>query len=310
MKKSIHHLRKILPYLVFCFFFVVLSCNIFAQEVVGISVGYEFIPFTKFADPDPTVPGMEDVELQLNTISVGAAFPLSFAEGKTLILNSINYSRIGFNWKNFDTATMGPRIDQAHSISYTAFLLQTLTDRWTLVMVVTPGLASDFEGEISTDDFTFDGVIGAMRVFGDKKNFTLGSGLAYTRDFGTPLPLPFIYIDWDITSKLNANGLLPQYLDVTYNLHPVIDIGVLASVNGNRYHGDPDKFTADNPQMKYSLGTIGPKAQIHIAKWVHLNVEGGYTLFRNFEFWDGPDKVSSFDMEQTYYLRASTVIGM
>jgi len=259
MKMSKKNIGKYFLYLILWFVFSGVGGLVYAQEAIGISVGYEFIPYTKFADPDPTIPGMEDVELQLNTISIGAAFPLSFSEGKTLLRNQINYHRIGFNWENY-VSGMGPRIDQAHSIQYTAFLLQTLTDRWTLVMVVTPGLASDFEGKLSTDDITFDGVIGAMRAFGEKKNFTLGSGLAYTRDFGTPIPFPFIYIDWDITSKFNANGLLPQYLDITYKLHPVIDIGILASINGNRYHGDPDKFTTDNPQMKYSLGTVGPKA--------------------------------------------------
>jgi len=128
MRISIHNVGKILPYLiVLCFILVGLCCNVFAQEAIGISVGYEFIPYTKFADPDPSVPGMEDVELQLNTISIGAAFPLSFSEGNTLILNQINYQRIGFNWKNY-VSGMGPRIDQAHSIQYTAFLLQTLTE--------------------------------------------------------------------------------------------------------------------------------------------------------------------------------------
>ncbi len=117
MKKVFHNPRVVLPYLFALFFYLAgLGRNVFAQEAIGISVGYEYIPFTKFADPDPNVPGMEDVELQLNTISVGAALPLSFAEGKTLLLNSIGYSRIGFNWKNFDTATMGPRIDQIRHI--------------------------------------------------------------------------------------------------------------------------------------------------------------------------------------------------
>jgi hypothetical protein len=193
-------------------FFVGVSGNVFAQEVVGISVGYEFIPYVKFADPDP---GMEDVKLQLNTISIGAAFPLSFNEGKTLLLNQLSYQRIGFNWKNWDSGTMGSRIDQAHSIKYTAFLIQTLNDRWKLVMVVVPGLASDFEGKVSTDDFTLDGIVGAMRAFGEKKNFTLGSGLAYTRDFGTPIPMPFLYYDWDISPKLSSTGLLPMNLEVT-----------------------------------------------------------------------------------------------
>ncbi len=69
-----------------------------AQEAIGVSVGYEYIPHVNFTDP---APGMEDVELQLNTWSFGAAFPLSFGEGNTLLLNSVNYQRLGFNYKGW-----------------------------------------------------------------------------------------------------------------------------------------------------------------------------------------------------------------
>ncbi len=62
--------------------------------------------------------------------------------------------------------------------------------------------------------------------------------------------------------------------------------------------------------MKYSLATVGPKVQIHFTEWLHLNLEGGYTIFRNFSFFDGPNEAQNYDMENTFYLRASTVIGM
>jgi hypothetical protein len=90
----------------------------------------------------------------------------------------------------------------------------------------------------------------------------------------------------------------------------VIDAGLRASIGGNRYHGDPDRFGVDNPQMKYSLTTVGPKVQIHFTERLHLNLEGGYTIFRNFSFFDGPTEASNFDMENAFCLRASTVIGM
>jgi hypothetical protein len=277
-----------------------------AQEAIGVSVGYEYIPHVNFADPET---GMEDVEIQLNTWSIGAAFPLSFAEGNTLLLNSVNYQRLGFNYKGWQSG-FGERVTQTHSISYSAFLLQTLTERWKLVMSVVPGIASDLEGELSTYDFTLSAIAGAMRAFGEKGTFTLGAGLAYTWDFGDPFPMPFLYVDWNIGSKLNINGIIPANLAITYKLLSFIDVGLLASIDGNRYHGDPDKFGVDNPQMKISLATVGPNVQIHFTEWLHLNLEGGYTIIRNFSFWDGPTEDSNYDMENTFYLRASTVIGM
>lgn len=43
----------------------------------------------------------------------------------------------------------------------------------------------------------------------------------------------------------------------------VIDVRLLANIGGNLYHGDSDRFGVDNPQMKYSLATVGLKVQIH-----------------------------------------------
>jgi hypothetical protein len=62
--------------------------------------------------------------------------------------------------------------------------------------------------------------------------------------------------------------------------------------------------------MKYSVGTVGPVATIHFTEWLHLNLEGGYTVYRNFSFWDGATEAANYDMENTYYIRATTVIGM
>ena len=81
-------------------------------------------------------------------------------------------------------------------------------------------------------------------------------------------------------------------------------------VKGNRYHGDSDVWDVDNPQMMHTTASVGPTAQVHFSKWLHLNLDGGYVFVHNFEFRDGDNVERSLDMERTGYLRAGLQIGM
>jgi hypothetical protein len=78
---------------------------------------------------------------------------------------------------------------------------------------------------------------------------------------------------------------------------------------GNRYHGDPDIYDVDNPQMRYSVITVGPSARIHLSKVVHLNIEGGFIPFHRAEFYDGNKKDSDYSVKASGYLRAGIQIG-
>jgi hypothetical protein len=177
-----------------------------------------------------------------------------------------------------------------------------------MVAVLAPGVASDFAAEITGDDFTFQGIFGFIRGLGE--NFQVGAGLSYIREFGPPLPLPFIYFDWNDGSNLSANGILPTNLDVSYRLAPQIGLGLSLKFSGNRYHGDPRRYGVDNPQLEYSEGTVSPTAQFHFAEWIHLNAEGGYAFYRNFRFLDGAEEAASYDMEGTMYARGGIVLGI
>jgi hypothetical protein len=285
-----------------------MSSNTAAQDIIGISVAYDFFPYRNLANPAAGT-FEEDLEIQLNTLSFQASFPLVFAKGKTLVLNHLNYDRIGFDYRNWDHDEAGDQDpDAAYSVKYTIFLIRTYSQRWQLIAAATPGLASDFEGDLSSDDFVFEAMLGFIRRFG--KHLSLGAGLAYIRDFGEPLPLPFVAFEWNISPRLSAKGLVPQSLEVSYRVNPKMTLGLSAGVSGDRYHGDPDKYDVDNPQLKYTVGTVGPTAQIHFSKWIHLNLEGGFTLIRNFEFLDGDDLARSLDLKQTGYLRAKFQLGI
>ena len=289
--------------LLLCYTLLVAPGQPSAQQVFGFSAGYEYFPYVELADPDPNLPGFE---IEAVTRSVGAAFPMVFSGGKILVLNGLSYRRVDFRYKNFPAG--GTEIEQAQSIEYSAFVIDSLSEQWKLVAVLTPGLASDFEGDLSGDDITFQGILGLLRQH--RKNLALGFGVAYVRDFGTPLPLPFIYFDWNLSSKLRANGILPTNLDVRYRLTRRFDLGFSLKVLGNRYHGDPGRFNVDNPQLEYSEGTVSPMVSIHVSKWAHLNIEGGYAFYRNFEFLDGDTSAASYDLKRTGYLRTQLILGL
>ena len=72
------------------------------------------------------------------------------------------------------------------------------------------------------------------------------------------------------------------------------------------FHGDPDRFDFKDPFMSYSYATVGPAIQLNFTPWLHLRVEGGYTLIRNFSLFDGPKEEGHFGMESAFYLRAGT----
>ena len=282
---------------------LVVSVNLSAQETIGLSYGFETFPHVKLVDP---MPGNPDFEIQARSWSAGAAFPLMLGQGKIIVRNQFNYKRTDFNYKELPTGATS--IDQIQSIQYTFFMIDSLSHKWKMVAMLTPGLASDFEGALVKDDFTFGAVFGFIRTL--KPNFDLGFGIAYMPDFGEPLPMPFLYLDWMISKRMNLNGLVPTNLLLSYSLTPKFDLGLALKVDGNRYHGNPEKFGVENPLMKYSEGTLSPILQFHFSQWLHWNIEGGFAFFRNFEFFDDKTKVQSLDLENTFYIRTQLMLGI
>lgn len=122
--------------------------------------------------------------------------------------------------------------------------------------------------------------------------------------------MPFIYINWIVGESFMLNGLLPTNLNALYRFNKILNAGITFKVVGNRYHGDPDKFGVDNPQLEIYDITLGALFMVHFSKWVHLNAEGGYSLYRRFEFFDGADKISTLTAGRTWYVNAGITVGI
>ncbi|MCZ6693504.1 MAG: DUF6268 family outer membrane beta-barrel protein [Bacteroidetes bacterium] len=285
------------------FVFSLPNRNSVAQEVAGLSFGYEYFPSTELVTPLVDAPGLE---IETQTWSLSGAFPLSFQKGKIIVYNHINYKHISFSYDNLPISAV--EISQAQYIEYSFFMIDSLSPKWKLVAMVMPTLASDFESSLSKDDLIVGGILGLIRTINE--NLDLGFGLVYMSDFGNPIPLPFIYVDWQLSPNLKLNGIIPSSLTLGRKMTEWLDLGLEFSVDGSRFHGSPAKFGVKRPFMRYSEGTLSALTQFHFAEWIHLNVLGGWGFYRNFEFYEGRDKQESFDMKMTGYFGTQFIIGI
>ena len=189
------------------------------------------------------------------------------------------------------------------AVEYSATLTHGLSERWTLMAIAKPGIASDFEGDVGRDDLTFQVVAVFIRGYGAR--FQVGYGAAWANTFGQPFPLPVLAVNWNNGSNLKVSSILPSNLECWYAPSPRLELGLGVSVDGNQYHGDPDIYGVDNPLLRYSVGSVGPSVNYHLSRQMTVGVQTGMTFLRRFKFFDGDNEedVDDISLKNTGYVR-------
>ena len=57
--------------------------------------------------------------------------------------------------------------------------------------------------------------------------------------------------------SLSWNAILPVSSEFWYQSSEKLQLGLVLGLDGNDYHGDPDIFSATDPQLRYSVVTLG-----------------------------------------------------
>jgi hypothetical protein len=264
-----------------------------AQPGPSFSAGYEFYPHSSLSSPDTSGGAgfLDTGTIRVGTLTLNASYPLIFAQGRTVLANALAYRRFDLDYEGFAESATDPENVQA--ISYSATVTHVLSERWTLMGILEPGIASDFETDLGRDDLTLQAVAIFIRTYSERTQ--LGYGLAWANTFGQPFPMPILAANWNNGARLRISAILPANLEVWYGLAPTVEAGVLVSVDGNQYHGDPDIYQVGNPLMRYSIGTIGPSVSMRLSEGIGLRVDTGVSFLRRFEFFDGDNDEDQYD---------------
>ncbi|MFC1561506.1 DUF6268 family outer membrane beta-barrel protein [candidate division KSB1 bacterium] len=278
-----------------------------------LTVSYESFPSSMMSDPDTEpVNGQrnftQDLKLQVSSLNIGIGFPFVFSEGKTVYVPQINYQHLNIIYENWDLQQGGTsRVDNAYAIDFSSTLIHQVNEKWSLLAILTPGIASDFVDDLQVEDFTIQAVFVFIKEY--RETFSAGYGLAYSNTFGQPFPVPVIAINWNNGANLRIESILPVNMEVTYKLRENMETGLLLNVAGNQYHGAESKFDVGNPLMRYSSGVIGPFFRLATPFGFKATITGGYTFLRRFEFFDGDTEAASYNIKNKAFIRVGLQLG-
>ena len=290
---------------------MVVSGSAYAQSGTSVEVSYDFFPYSHLANPGTAPINGErnfeqDVETRVSSLSVGLSIPAQLSK-MTLLETRLGYHRQDFDYRGWNDIQGGNPVRNVQAIEVGLALKRQLNYQWNSMLSVTPGLYSDFENDINGKDFNISVVALLIRLH--SKTLTYGFGFAYSLEYGEPLPLPVLSATWTNESNMTVEAILPSSIHFWYTANSFIDLGLLAEVGGNRYHGSPDRYKVSNPQVRYSVGTIGPSFRFKLGQNLVLRTESGITFLRRFEFLNGSTEIRDVDLRQSYFLRALLTIG-
>lgn len=280
-----------------------------AQTGPSFSIAYDLLPYQDFDDPViDTVAGSDTTffdspRTQLRRLKASLSYPIVFSDGRTVLVNDFAYQLIEFEYRN-----LAYPLKRLHSGSYALMLQHRLSPGWSAWALAAPSLASDLEAEVSENDFNFQAAAIFIRHFGDR--FSLGCGASHTTQFGSGVWVPIVAFDWNNGKNLMARGILPANLEFWYRPGATVDLGLLVSGDGNNFRGDPEIYRVADPELRYTLLTIGPAARIRLARYVRLHVEGGIIGLHRFEFFDGDTETSSHELKPSAYARVGLMAGV
>lgn len=251
-----------------------------------VDLSGQYMPPVALEDPQPVQAQVASYDFSLNVpIVLGA---------KTFLIPGFGYHSESVSYT--DTPDGFEQLRAFHAVDLSVLFVQLLPNDWSLSLRLAPGLAGDFQ---SVDSGMLRINALALVTHGFSERFVLGGGALAAYSFGTWLPLPALYMDWQPMDGLQFETFLPAFAHVKYTIANRVEFGVRTEVAGNAYairdariaERGPcvatDIGPADRDQcfdhVAYSVATAGLVVGVRLFETVWLHGYAGHSYFRRFE---------------------------
>lgn len=213
-------------------------------------------------------------ELSINEFRNDLILAIPLIDKKRYFLNRPMYLQL--DMKNNYNGNLTSR--NFRSFSWGFGLLEKMKKDWTFIGFITPILASDFQNDISHNDF----IIETSTLFYKRSNkhFEYGFGFTYSSRFGKHNVIPLISTIY----KKNSWGLymiLPSYISILKDIGDS-RLGITCTILRENYNFEQKEITGiDLDKIVYSRFNVGPELELKLYKSAYLNLHSGYTFLNN-----------------------------
>lgn len=244
--------------------------------------------------------GEENAKLSLATIGARVMIPAPFAAIGGFAMYGFRYSRTNV-WLGDSAAAKPEYLRPLHSFTLDARFIKPVDaeTRHTLM------LSFGYHGEAS--DWGFDAIRlqgGVMYDTAFGEHSRIGGGVYYAADFGTPLPLPMFFYQYE--GERHKFDIIPPARMFWWMKFPEAkaEAGLGLSVRGDQYHVNEGTTLPVN-KIKYSALTIGPAAKWRPSEGTTLSFDIAYSLYNRFEAFGGDTRITDLAPERGWYYSAS-----
>jgi hypothetical protein len=260
--------------------------EVYAQrEQLGIR--YELFGSKPLGKADNALLNNQSVSASQFSVNAGFRTVLD-EEGNWLMINGLQYRYLNVNFPLVGANNSVNQVSKDfHLIFYDFFLFRTFSDKFQGVLVLRPGIFSDFQN-IALNHFRLEAV-GFVDYFAND-NLTLGLGFAYQSSvFGRLINVPVAHIVYNSGDFL-IDALLPSRATFWYYPSKQWEFGVDVWLNGSQYKmgNRPAGVDARAEDFYFSNATIGPIVRYNLFEKTYLSLEAGYTIVRRFSFGTQP----------------------
>ena len=285
----------------------------FAQLRPSLTFGHETWPSVSVSNleaDEATAELLSDLSVWTDTRFVSASYPLLLQGGRTYLDLQAGFQRIQFRHDAWPETVDRP--SDAYIVDLNILAQRQVSERWSLVGQITPSLKSGLEDELVREDFAIEGAVLASRQVGERS--ALGVGIAYTSDFGVPLPIPLLQLErqgalWKGGPGWRGRALLPSTLEAWVIPAQRVEVGVQVRTLGNRHHLTGQETSLSSPYSDYFDTVIGPSANVYLTAWMTVGIESGVSVYRQMQVTDGRDEVITFEPDQAGFLRWQVTFG-
>jgi hypothetical protein len=276
----------------------------------GIMLGI-FIPLTSAGQPYVDVASVQhqhflpvdyknsDGKLHAQEQQVNLLFPLE-QKNQDVILLGGEFKRLALR-----------RPDRGHSTTFYAPLLQFgylkhWSEQWQTTLMALPKLSSDLQ-QLNLHQAQMGGAV--LMTYHWKEDIKLKFGLYYNREFFGNFFMPLGGIDWQITDRLQAFGVLPGAMNVEYRWKDPLYIGLRYRdiTTSYRRAAHSEQYIREGHTF-WGHNQLGAFIDWYFWEKGVLSLEAGHTAWREYTLYNAQDQRGSGPLFQEFqngpYLKA------
>lgn len=264
-----------------------------------IDIDTRYMAPARLANP---AAGEENAKLSLVSYGARVSAPVPFAAIGGIAMYGFRYSRTDVWLGDLATTVAKPEyLRPLHSFTLDARFIKSV-DKETRYTVM---LSLGYHGEAS--DWGFDAVRlqgGVMYDTAYGEHSRIGGGIYYAADFGTPLPLPMFFYQYE--GERHKFDIIPPARMFWWMKFPEAktEAGMGLSVRGDQYHVNEGTTLPVN-KIKYSALTFGPAAKWRPSEGTTLSLDIGYSIYNRFEAFSGDTRIKDLTPEHGWYYSAT-----